>query len=67
MMFVYECPSLQDGERELKEGAARGGEVEGAIVLLDQGTNDDDTDEVRYSALPWAQIHVLVIVCVLKW
>ena len=50
-MFVYECPSLQDGERELKEGAARDGEVEGAIVLLDQSTNVDGTDEVRYSAL----------------
>ena len=51
MMFVYECPSLQDGARELKEGAARDGEVEGVIVLLDQSTNVDGTDEVRYSAL----------------
>ena len=51
MMFVYECPSLQDGERELKEDAARDDEVEGAIVLLDQGTNVDGIDEVRYSAL----------------
>ncbi|KAL5477977.1 hypothetical protein EMCRGX_G024846 [Ephydatia muelleri] len=47
MMFVYECPSLQDGERELKEDAARDDEVEGAIVLLDQGTNVDGTDEWR--------------------